>query len=152
MRAPRFRLPQREGQGEGVLTAACPVGVLALALLLVAAPAAGHDAAATVVRELVRLQGYRAPAPAGVAVQRELTVVVLGQPLRFAAQEWRRFGLSAEAAAPEVEPTAVTLQGERALLRQVATARDGQQVTILAERRSGRADLFVLAVDRCPHE
>jgi len=125
---------------------------LALALLLAAAPAGGHDAAPTVLRELVRLQGYRAPAPAGVAVQRELTVVVLGQPLRFAAQEWRRFGLSEEAAAPEVEPTAVTLQGERTLLRRVATARDGQQVTILAERRSGRADLFVLAVDRCPHE
>ncbi len=85
-------------------------------------------------------------------IEAQRYAVVLGQPLRFAVQEWRRFGLSAEAAAPEVEPTAVTLQGERALLRQVATAREGQQVTILAERRSGRADLFVLAVDRCPHE
>lgn len=116
---------------------------------LVPGAAVAHDPAPAVVRELVRLQGYRAPAPAGVAVQRELSVVVLGQTLRFAAEEWRRFAL-AEAAAPAVEPVAVTLQGDRALLRKVSTAADGQQVTILAERRPGSADLFVLTVDRCP--
>ncbi len=47
--------------------------------------------------------------------------------------------------APEPE-----LVGDRAVLRRVITARPDQVVTILAERRPGSSDLFVLSVDRCP--
>jgi hypothetical protein len=127
--------------------------IAALALLALTSPAAAHDQAQTAVRELLRIQGYRAPAPAGGSVARQVTLVVLGQPIDFAATEWRSFAFHdplPETTPKESKP--FTLQGDRPLLRRLSTARPDQQITILAERRAGMADLFVLAVDRCPPE
>ena len=124
---------------------------LAAAVALCASAARAHNLAPQPVRELVRIQGYRAPAPAGESIVRELTFVVLGQQVRFAANEWRVFAFFDPSAAPTPnEPAQIALQGERALLHRIATARGDQRVTILAERRPGSGEVFVLSVDVCP--
>ena len=82
---------------------------------------------------------------------REVALVVLGQPERFAASDWRTFAFFDPHAAPTpAEATQITLQGERSLLHAIVTARPDQRITILAERRPGSADAFVLTVDMCP--
>ena len=127
--------------------------VAALALLALSNPAAAHDQPPAPMRELVRIQGYRTPPPAGVSVARQVTLIVLGESIAFAANEWRSFAYHDPL--PDPTPTETKpfiLQGDRPLLRRLSTARPDQQVTILAERRAGMADLFVLAVDRCPPE
>lgn len=133
-----------------------PLRRLAGAALLLAAPliARGHDMSALTQRELVRLQGYRAPAPGGVEVERALKLVVLNETLNFAANEWRVFSLQEAKNAPRTpaEPEQLILQGERALLRRVVTAHADQRITILAERRPGGGDLFLLSVDLCPEK
>jgi hypothetical protein len=84
-------------------------------------------------------------------VVREVTFLVLGQQLRFAATEWRSFAFFDPAGAPTpAEPAQLTLQGERPVLHRIASARPDQRITILAERRPGSPDMFVLTVDLCP--
>jgi len=127
------------------------LAVCALPLALLAGAAAAHSEPAKPVRELMRIQGSRAPAPAGTAVERATTLVALGEPIAFAATEWRSFGFADASASATPEARAqYTLQGERPLLRRLVTARPDQRVTILAERRPGSADLFVLSIDLCP--
>jgi len=125
--------------------------LLALALALSVTPAAAHTFKAHAVRELVRMQGYRSPAPSGVTAARDMTLVVLGQQLRFAATDWRVFAFAdTPDLPPREEPPQAILQGNRALLHGITAARPDQQITVLAERRPGSADLFVLTVDLCP--
>jgi hypothetical protein len=101
--------------------------------------------------ESARRQGYKAPAPSGVQVDREVVFTVLGQPIRFAANEWRAFSFSETPGRPPApEPPQMALQGERALLRRISTARSDQRISLLAERRPGSVEVFVLAVDLCP--
>lgn len=128
------------------------VWVLALALGATwPAVAAAHQPARTAAREIVRIQGRRGVAPAGVAVVREVVLVALGQEHRFSATDWQRFGFGDEAAAaPAEERPRLVLQGKREQLAHFAAARPEQTVTILAERRPGSADLFLLALDLCP--
>lgn len=126
-------------------------GAAMLAVVLAAGIAAAHDVAPQPVRELLRIQGFKAPAPPGVAVARAVTMVVLGQSVPFAATDWRPFAFFDPNAAPTPpEPPQVTLQGERAQLHSIVAARPDQRVTILAERRPGSVDVFVLTVDLCP--
>src|SRR5512139_1213490 len=122
---------------------------LAAVVLLAAAAAPAHDVVSHAVRELVRIQGRpgTAAVPAG---GRQVTFVVLGQRLPFAASEWRVFAFADDTTEKKPEAPEPQLVGDRGLLRRVSTARPDQRVTILAERRPGSADLFVLAVDRCP--
>lgn len=128
--------------------------LLAVAVLAVAAtalPAAAHNQAPQPVRELVRIQGYKAPAPQGVTVAREAVLLVLGQEVHFAANEWRAFAFfDPSGAPPPAEPPRLALQGDRALLHSINTARPDQRISILGERRPGSVNLFVLAVDLCP--
>jgi hypothetical protein len=99
------------------------------------------------------MQGYRAPAPQGVQVARQVTFDVSGRQMPFAATEWRSFAFNDPKAKPTpVEPTLILLQGERPLLHRITAARPEQRITILAERRPGSPDVFVLAVDLCPAE
>jgi hypothetical protein len=127
------------------------VGAATLAVVFAAGAVAAHDVAPQPVRELLRIQGFKAPAPAGVTVDREVALVVLGQSVRFAATDWRTFAFFDPKAAPTpAEPPQVMLQGERALLHSIVAARPDQRVTILAERRPGSVDAFVLTVDLCP--
>lgn len=127
---------------------AAAAGALLLALGG-AAPATAHDITSHAVRELVRIQGTlgtATPPPNG----RQLTFTVRGQRLPFTASEWRVFAFADDATLKQPEAPAPELVGDRALLRRVITARPDQLITILAERRPGSSDLFVLAVDRCP--
>jgi len=120
------------------------------ALALAPAPAGAHNLTPQPVRELLRVQGYKAPAPRGTAAAREVVFLVLGQQVHFAATEWRTFAFFESGQPPPPEPAQVGLQGERPLLHSLATARPDQRITILAERRPGSADVFLLAVDLCP--
>ncbi len=123
-----------------------PLAVLALAIL--AAFAAAHEPPKVVVRELVRLQGFRradGDAPAG-----RMTLRAQGVEQPFAASERRAFALTTEGKEPPQVTDRYTLQGPRPLLARFTGARPDQTVTILAERRPGGGDLFVLSVDLCP--
>ena len=98
------------------------------------------------VREIVWLKGKRAGADA------PMVLVALGADHRFAVVDLKRFAV-ADVATPEpgdLERARLVLQGPRELLARLADARPDQTVTILGERRPGRADLFVLALDLCP--
>lgn len=125
------------------------VPVVALAAALLAAPFAGaHEPPKVVVRELVRLQGFRrahGDAPAG-----RMTLRAQGVDQPFATSDRRAFALAMEGKEPPQVADRYTLQGPRPLLARFAGARPDQTVTILAERRPGGADLFVLAIDLCP--
>jgi hypothetical protein len=80
----------------------------------------------------------------------EVVFIVLGQQVRFAASEWRTFAFFESGQPTPAQPTQVALQGERPLLHSITAARADQRITIMAERRPGSADVFVLAVDLCP--
>ena len=120
-----------------------------LLALVVAAPVAAHNAPSHAVRELVRIQGQlgtATPPPNG----RQLTFTVRGQRLPFTASEWRVFAFADDETVKQPEAPEPELVGDRSVLRRVITARPDQVITILAERRPGSSDLFVLSVDRCP--
>lgn len=127
--------------------------VVALALVVAAfATAAAHDPPRMATREMVRIQGHRGAAPKAAKVVREAVLVALGTEHRFYATDWQRFGFSEEQpGGPAVEPHGrLVLQGKREDLARFAAARPAQTVTILAERRPGSADLFLLTLDFCP--
>ncbi|MCW5890786.1 MAG: hypothetical protein KIT14_09560 [bacterium] len=110
----------------------------------------GHGPERTPSREIVRLQGHRsagAAADAGGATA--LVVSALGTDHPFAVSDLRTFGF-AEQTNDDTVGQKVVLQGSRELLSRFANARPEQTVTILAERRSGSSDLFLLALDLCP--
>ena len=98
------------------------------------------------VRELVWLKGRHAGAEA------PLVLVALGTEHHFAVAQLKRFPVGEAAATPETEfeRERLVLQGPRELLARFAGARADQTVTILAERRPGATDLFVIALDLCP--
>ncbi|MEO8604997.1 MAG: hypothetical protein ABI629_20685 [bacterium] len=123
-----------------------------LAALLLPGSAGAHNVLSPTVRELVRIQGYRAPAPRGVEVASESTLAILGDSVHFAIVEWQVFALAEADPQPTPAPPQLSIQGERALLRRIVTAHADQRVTILAERRPGGGDLFVLNVDLCPEK
>jgi hypothetical protein len=128
-------------------------GVVALLLVLgPLAPAAAHDPPRMATREMVRIQGHRGTAPKAAKVVREVVLVALGTEHRFYATDWQRFGFSdPQTAGPAEEPRdRFVLQGRREDLARFAAARPAQTVTILAERRPGSADLFLLTLDFCP--
>src|SRR5512143_2304789 len=128
------------------------VGILAGALLLALAGvrhASAHDVTSHAVRELVRIQGQLGAAPVP-PTGRQVTFTVRGQRLPFTASEWRVFAFADDVTLKQPEVPEPELVGDRALLRRVITARPDQLITILAERRPGSSDLFVLTVDRCP--
>jgi hypothetical protein len=128
--------------------------VLTAVLLAVASTGVVHGhkkKAPSGVRELVRIQGHRGGHQIEVPVVRTAKFLVLGQEYPFQATLWRRLGLNDRAeSVPEESATRFTLQGDRKTLRRFSKARPDQRVTILAERRPGSLDLFVVALDLCP--
>lgn len=136
-----------ERRRRNAVLAACAAALIAL----LPHTAAAHPVTPKALRELVRIQGHRldgsTPAPAGA---RDVTFTALGQQVRFRATEWRIFHVAEPPATPLPERSELTLQGDRSALLAITRARPDQRVTILAERRPGAGDLFLLAVDRCP--
>jgi len=114
--------------------------------VLATGPALAHQPERAVVRELVWLKGRRGGDEA------PLVLVALGADHHFAVAELKRFPVGEDTVASQgdFERARLTLQGPRELLARFAGARPDQTVTILAERRPGRADLFVIALDLCP--
>ncbi len=119
------------------------------ALALLAGSALAHPTEKPASRELVRIQGHRSDARTGGGVT-SMVVAALGVDHPFAASDVRTFGFGESTA--DVSPVGphVVLQGARDVLTRFTGARPDQQVTILAERRSGASDLFVLTIDLCP--
>lgn len=122
-------------------------------LLLTLAPATttAHEPSRMRAREIVRLGGWFGPPPDGAEVVREVKVTAQGKERTLHATAWQVYALVAEQkeqVAPA--PDAVTLQGSRSDLGTIAGARAEQRVSILAERRPGTGELFLLAVELCP--
>jgi hypothetical protein len=111
--------------------------------------AAAHGPESTADRELVRLQGYRETRPAAVEITGEVVLGILGKDHRFHLTARQMFHFAAVPGSAESRDRWV-LQGDRAVLAAVASARPDQLVTILAEHRLGSGDLFILSVDLCP--
>jgi hypothetical protein len=121
------------------------------ALLLVPAAASAHEPQRLNSREIVRLVGTFGAAPAGVKNVRDVVVTVQGRERTLHASDWQVYALvvdQSETVAPA--PDRLTLQGTREDLARIASARDEQRIAILAERRPGTGELFLLAVDLCP--
>ncbi|MBM4270005.1 MAG: hypothetical protein FJ144_25945 [Deltaproteobacteria bacterium] len=131
---------------------------LAVACVLGAASTEAHDAPRTAMRELVRLQGFVEEAKADEAGEAGapdasggFALVVHGRQIPFEVVDRQVFRAVAAAGRPsEPEAQKLVLQGERALLARIGSARPDQKVTILGERRPGGDELFVAAVDLCP--
>jgi hypothetical protein len=81
----------------------------------------------------------------------EITLDVFGAEHRFHVTDWQRLGLSEEARGGKPDAR-IALQGDRATLARIEDTRPGQRITILAERRLGSTDLFVVALDLCPEK
>jgi hypothetical protein len=132
-----------------ILVRVTPIVILAAATTVLA-----HEPPRPKLREIVLIQGYREAAPANTPIVRTLELVVLGEPHQLHATEWRQFRLDDKTDAPSTDaaerPARLTLQGDRPTLRRFGKARPEQLVTVLAERRFGSADLFVVALDLCP--
>ncbi len=131
------------------------LGALALVGSLVGAmrpvTARAHEPSRMRTREIVRLAGWFGAPPAGAVVVRDVAVTAQGKTRTLHATDWQVYALVAEqkeevAPAPE----SVVLQGSRTDIAAVAGARAEQRVSILAERRPGVGELFLLAVDLCP--
>lgn len=127
-----------------------PSGVLCLVLLVPSSPVEAHRLKTPPAREVIRLQGFRAaPDPSKGVADRLMTLVVMGEPLSFHVSEWLRIDISG-AGPEERAPTTLLLQGPPETLFRLRNACADQRVTILAERRRGSSEAFVLALDLCP--
>ena len=119
-------------------------------LLLVAATASAHPPQRGAPPDLIRLQGYRGEAPAGVQT-RKLTISAQGREQTFFANDLRRFSLVDPGAPADPDTTKpFVLQGSPEVLNRFIRARTDQRITILAQWHPTRRDLFVLALDLCP--
>ena len=123
----------------------------AFAVVVAAGGARAHEAQRLTAREIVRLAGMFGDLPGGAKPVREVTVTVQGRERTLRASDWQVYALVVDQGAPVAPPPErVTLQGTRADLARIADARAEQRIAILAERRPGNAELFLLAVDLCP--
>ena len=110
--------------------------------------ASAHNQAPLVVREIVRLQGYLGDLPSGLAARGETTLQVLAERYRVRVTDWQVFSTT-ENAAVESPPPELRLQGSREDLAKLA-AMSNRRITVLAERRPGSTEIFLLALDVCP--
>jgi len=128
--------------------------LLALATLLLALLPDGvraHEPSRMRTREIVRLAGWFAPPPDGTAAVRTVKIRAQGKERTLHATAWEVYALVADQQEQvATAPDDVSLQGSRADLGAVAGARPEQRVSLLAERRPGTAELFLLSVELCP--
>lgn len=127
--------------------------LLVLVSLLITSPrpAAAHEPTRPQSREIVRAQGYLGEPPAGASALRTVELAVLGETRHLHATEWHRYAAEEKQEPVKIdEPARITVQGARGDLQRLRKARPEQRVTLLAERRAGSTDLFLLALDLCP--
>ncbi len=120
-----------------------------VAALAAAGTALAHVPMMMTTRQLVRIQGYGGTPP-GKMESKPLLLVVLGEEHRLNSIDFRVFGFAEETGDAKPEPDRFVLRGDRAELSRLAAARPEQRVTVLAERRQGSSELFLLALDLCP--
>lgn len=142
---------ERRRAPRSVVTVVAVTVLAALTGALRPASSDAHEPSRMRTREIVRLAGWFGVPPAGASVVREVAVTAQGKARTLHATDWQVYALVAEqkeqvAPAPE----SVVLQGARADIAAVAGARPEQRVSILAERRPGVGELFLLAVELCP--
>lgn len=127
------------------------LAIVLATVALVVADARAHEPSRINAREIVRLSGtFGAPSKGGPKTH-DVAVSVLGKKRTLHAGDWQVFALVIDQQTKEPEaPESVELQGPRETLARIASAGDEQRVSILAERRAGSDDLFVLALDLCP--
>ena len=122
-------------------------------VLLCARAARAHEPQRLTSREIVRLAGTFGDAASGAKTIRDVTVTVQGRERTLHATDWQVYALVVDQNAPVAPaPERVTLQGTREDLARIANARPEQRVALLAERRPGMSELFLLAVDLCPEK
>lgn len=102
------------------------------------------------IREIVRIRGTVA-GPGSPCPATEVSVRVLGKTVRLCGSDVRRIAVASAEKPGEEEMPAVLydLQGERAQLTQVSGAAPEARISILAEWRPGRRDLFLIDLDIC---
>jgi len=137
------------------LQARLRLGALVVAAVLAALPdppaVGAHEPTRPRAREILRAQGYLGKPPAGAPALRTVELAVLGETRHLHATEWRRYAAEENREPVEIEePARITVQGARADLQRLKKARPEQRVTLLAERRAGSTDLFLLGLDLCP--
>ncbi len=114
---------------------------------------AAHEPERPKLREIVRAQGYLGSPLAGASALRTVELAILGETHQLHATQWHLYRFEqTQAAVQGDEPARVIVQGTRADLQRLRRARAEQRVTLLAERRTGSTDLYLLAVDLCPPE
>ncbi len=124
---------------------------LAVFAMLPWGTANAHEVHPPVNREIIRMQGFRGSAPEPTPGARSVTVLAAGTESTFTITDWQIFGVEDTPRAPAAaEHDRYVLQAAPDVLSRFTAARPAQRVTILAERRPGRSDLFVLALDLCP--
>ena len=122
--------------------------LLAGVAVMVAAPLSAHTKSQA-VREIVRLKGKVQSADQACA-DRLVTLRILQQSVRLCAAEERRVAVATTDIAAGLQlPAEYEVQGERAELYRATTAKVGDRMTVLAEWRPGRRDLFLIALDIC---
>ncbi len=115
------------------------------------APARAHEVRPSLNREIVRIQGFHGAPPGQTPGAREVTILAAGTESKFTITEWQTFGMEEPPHAPTpVERDRYVLQAAPNILSRLTAARATQRVTIIAERRPGASDLFILALDLCP--
>jgi hypothetical protein len=145
-----FPSPSTERRRRG--RAALVVAALA-SVVWCAATVGAHEPQRLNSREIVRLAGTFGDAPSGVKTVRDVAVTVQGRERTLHATDWQVYALVVDQNAPVAPaPDRVTLQGTREDLARIANARPEQRVALLAERRPGMGELFLLAVDLCPEK
>lgn len=145
-----FPSPSTERRSRRAALALATIGVV---LSCVAGTVRAHEPQRLNAREIVRLAGTFGDAPAGVKNVRDVAVTVQGRERTLHASDWQVYALVVDQNAPVAPaPERVTLQGTREDLARIANARPEQRVALLAERRPGMAELFLLAVDLCPEK
>ena len=143
-----FPSPSTERRSRRAALALATIGVV---LSCVAGTVRAHEPQRLNAREIVRLAGTFGDAPAGVKNVRDVAVTVQGRERTLHASDWQVYALVVDQNAPVAPaPDRVTLQGTREDLARIANARPEQRVALLAERRPGMSELFLLAVDLCP--
>lgn len=126
---------------------------LLASLLLSSGAALGHEPQKLTSREIVRLAGTFGDPPAGAKAPHDVVVTVQGRERTLHASDWQVFAVLADQNDPvPPAPDRVTMQGTREDLSRLAGARPEQRVAILAERRAGMSELFLLALDLCPEK
>ena len=122
-----------------------------VAALSLSAPVLAHTKARA-AREIIRLQGsLKTTGSDENECARAVSLRVLNTSVQICVNEMRQIAVATtEIAKVEVPPAGFEIQGERKDLARLTKLLVSDTVSILAEWRPGRRDLFLIALDVFP--